>query len=444
MSLDQLLEQLNSLNISGLSSQLDKCEENEVVFYNLKNNDKALIAFEERLKQSKSKKIVVNNIFNGSDPRVITFKNEEFQSYLFSLLDHYYPVPQKKYIGITGTNGKTSCVHHLAQLLAYNNKNVLTIGTLGIFLNFKQAEDFSLTTPGLCELRKTLFKHQLSYDYCLMEVSSHSLDQDRIHGVTFEVVGWTNLTQDHLDYHQTMDKYFEAKLKIKNYLKDSGKLFISEKNVFDKIKNSENIELAKNFDLSKVSKNLQTTFALKNINLCLSILENLGLKIDSLDKLTAPSGRFESVELDGKVAIVDYAHTPDALENVCLGVRQSYKDSKLITVFGCGGDRDSSKRPIMGQIAQQHSDHIVVTSDNPRSEEPQNIINDILKGVDVSKSVSIEADRKKAIHLALSLANSGDIVLVAGKGHETYQEVKGLKTPFDDLKIIKNFWGLSS
>jgi len=202
--------------------------------------------------------------------------------------------------------------------------------------------------------------------------------------------------------------------------------------------------MAQNFDLSKVSKNLQTSFALKNINLCLSILTSLGLKIDSLDKLTAPSGRFESVELDGKVAIVDYAHTPDALENVCLGVRKSYKNSKLITVFGCGGDRDSSKRPIMGQIAQQHSDHIVVTSDNPRSEEPQNIINDILKGVDVSKSVSIEADRKKAIHLALSLANSGDIVLIAGKGHETYQEVKGVKTPFDDLKMIKNFWGLSS
>jgi len=353
-------------------------------------------------------------------------------------------VPEKKYIGITGTNGKTSCVHHLAQLLHQNNKNVLTIGTLGILLNFKQAEDFGLTTPGLCELRKTLFKHQHNYDYCLMEVSSHSLDQDRIHGITFEAVGWTNLTQDHLDYHQTMEKYFDAKLKIRNYLKNNGKLFISEKNVFNKIKNRENIEMAQNFDLSKVSKNLQTSFALKNINLCLSILTSLGLKIDSLDKLTAPSGRFESVELDGKVAIVDYAHTPDALENVCLGVRKSYKNSKLITVFGCGGDRDSSKRPIMGQIAQQHSDHIVVTSDNPRSEEPQNIINDILKGVDVSKSVSIEADRKKAIHLALSLANSGDIVLIAGKGHETYQEVKGVKTPFDDLKMIKNFWGLSS
>lgn len=442
MSLNHILEKLNSLKISGISSQLDKCAVTDVVFYNLKQDEKSQKSFEERLKQSKAKCVFVNNSYLGIDQRVDTLKNLEYLKVLHGLLDHFYPVPNKKYIGITGTNGKTSCVHHLAQLIRENQLNVLTIGTLGILINSKQIEDYGLTTPGLCELRKTLFIHQEKFDYCIMEVSSHSLDQDRIHGIEFDAAGWTNFTQDHLDYHQSMDRYFEAKLKIKSYLKKSAKLFISEKSVFDKMSKDNKIAITSSYDLSDINTNLQTSFAQKNINLSLSILASLGLKTKALKDLSAPPGRFETVEFEGRVAIVDYAHTPDALENVCLGVRQSYKTSKLITVFGCGGDRDSSKRPLMGEIAQKHSDYIVVTSDNPRTEKAQKIIDDILTAINLSSSVCIEPDRKKAIHIALSMAQDGDVILVAGKGHETYQEINGVKLPFDDLKIIKDFWGL--
>lgn len=441
MRIDQLIKELNALGICDISSQLDKSQGHDIVFYNLKSDSKSQENFRQRLKSSKAKKIIVNNKLSNQDDRVIVLDEHSYKNALHSLLDHFYPLPRKKFIAITGTNGKTSCVHHLAQILHQQKNNVLTIGTLGILLNLKQIEDFGLTTPGVCELRKTIFSNKDKYDFCLMEVSSHSLDQDRLYGIDFCAAGWTNLTQDHLDYHHTMEKYFKAKLKIVNYLGKGAKLIVSEKNVFDLIEDKSNILMAKNFDLSTIKKNLQTTFAKKNINLCLSILETLGIRPSSLRELCAPPGRFDSIENHGIIVVVDYAHTPDALENVCLGIRQSYDGHKLTTIFGCGGDRDKTKRPLMGKIAQKLSDQIVITSDNPRGENPKNIIDDILQGINIDSSVSIEPDRKKAIESTLEKARVGDIVLIAGKGHETYQEVNGIRLPFDDLECVKRYWG---
>ena len=379
------------------------------------------------------------------------------------------PSSEIKLVGITGTNGKTTCVtllHTLASNLGYQ------VGLLSTVVNKIGQDEIpsTHTTPNPVMLNRLLREMvDAGCDYCFMEVSSHAVHQKRIAGLKFDIAGFTNISHDHLDYHKTFKEYIYVKkaffddlgssaTAIVNIDDTNGKVMVQNtnamiktfalKNVADykvKIMESSFSGLVLNIDNQDVWTRLIGGFNAYNLILVYAIAVELGL--DSLEVLTGISklksveGRFEYIKSDGEViAIVDYAHTPDALENVLSTIASvRTKNEKVITVVGCGGDRDKAKRPKMAQIAAENSDQIILTSDNPRSENPDDIIRDMKIGVPAERSAKVMAitDRKEAIKVACALAESGDIVLVAGKGHEKYQEIKGEKMPFDDLEIVK-------
>lgn len=395
------------------------------------------------------------------------------------IADKFYGSPSKSInlIGVTGTNGKTTVTHLVQRILEsgkidskYGNKCAL-IGTLGYKLasndNYKEAKH---TTPQAPELQATLdLIHKKKIKNVAMEVSSHALEQNRVGKCVFKGAVLTNLTQDHLDYHITMDNYFNAKAILFKNLKPGAFAVINADDEYAQrfldvipkgvkvltygIKKEADI-MAKdvNFTLNgaefkcdagkfgsgKVNLQMNGMFSIYNVLAAISVGLSLGIDLDlcikSLEVTRGVAGRFEIVARKPLV-IVDYAHTPDGLENVLTAAREiTPKTSKLICLFGCGGDRDATKRPKMGAIAENLSDKIVITSDNPRSEDPQQIITDILTGL---KSVStekvfVEADRKKAIELLKTITNKEDVVVIAGKGHEDYQILKDRTIHFDD------------
>lgn len=302
----------------------------------------------------------------------------------------------------------------------------------------------------------------------VMEVSSHSLSYERIYGLHIDIAAFTNLTEDHLDYHKTMENYLEAKLKILNYLSKNSKLIVNgddkaSKSFINKFGSGRTLGFDKNFDyfikntnidaaqtniefvfLNKtynVTTNLTSKFNVYNYITALAIVNNLGYSIDDIiDKtslLHQPKGRCETYRVNGGYAVVDYAHTPDAVEKVITAYNE-LKKGKVITIVGCGGDRDPIKRPIMGKIATELSDYVILTSDNPRTEDPQKIMDDILKGVS-SDNFEVELDRKLAIKKGIEMLNKDDILLVLGKGHEDYQILGRTKIHLDDAEEINNW-----
>ncbi|MBH48677.1 MAG: hypothetical protein CME71_10960 [Halobacteriovorax sp.] len=429
--------------ILGISSQLDRCPEDYAVFYRLAEGDRAQSIFAQRLEQSKASIVFVSRDVKVEDDRVVCLAENNFEKLIKSAVDEFYPVNKGlKLVAITGTNGKTSTVHLLSQLLRQKNMNVLSIGTLGIRLNDEEVANEGLTTPGLPELRAIIAKYQYKLDFVVMEASSHALEQDRLYGLEFDVAGWSNLTQDHLDYHQTMDKYFESKLLITQKLKDQAQLYVSEHELFKRIeKRFKRVKLVAQRDRNNVVASLKTHFAQKNLNLALSLFTHFGYDMGDLTQLNPPPGRFETLVQDEKYVIIDYAHTPDALINACLGVKMSYPGKSLVTIFGCGGDRDKSKRPLMLEAALKNSSRVIVTSDNPRSEDPQVIISDIVGSLK-NAAIICEVDRRKAIEFAIKSQHKDEVILIAGKGHEAYQEIKGVKHPFDDIKVAKEALGI--
>ncbi|MBU0580939.1 MAG: UDP-N-acetylmuramoyl-L-alanyl-D-glutamate--2,6-diaminopimelate ligase [Candidatus Margulisbacteria bacterium] len=327
-----------------------------------------------------------------------------------------------KVIGVTGTNGKTTITYILQTILKKAGYKVAVNGTL----------TGRLTTPSPWDLQKKInFLRKQNYDYLIMEASSHGIFQDRIKGIYFVAKLLTNITQDHLDYHKTWWAYRKVKLGwmkrgegIKIYPKDYKKLKIDYPPPF------------------------LGEFNYKNFQAAIAVAKALGVKEEVIEKaikeVKAVPGRFENINCGQKYkVIVDYAHTPDGLQNVLKTARQilkKQKTGKLITVFGCGGDRDKGKRPKMGRISRKLSDLSIVTSDNPRSEDPQKIIKDILVGMCRKHnngyiklpSIQIETDRRKAINAAIKIARDNDLVLIAGKGHENYQILKNKRIHFDD------------
>jgi UDP-N-acetylmuramoyl-L-alanyl-D-glutamate--2,6-diaminopimelate ligase len=379
------------------------------------------------------------------------------------------PSQKLKLVGVTGTNGKTTTVtllYNLFKSLGY------TVGLLSTVKNKIHNEELpsTHTTPDAISLNELLTKMlEKGCQYVFMEVSSHAVVQNRVTGITFAGGVFTNITHDHLDYHKTFDEYIKAKKTFFDNLpeeafaltnKDDANGLVMLQNtkahrVTYAIKSPADhkcriIEnhlggLLLNIDNKEVWVKLIGTFNAYNV---LAVYTTaLLLKQDSTNILTALStlnsveGRFQYLKSEsGIIGIVDYAHTPDALKNVLetiKGIRTG--NEQVITLAGCGGDRDATKRPIMAQIACQYSNKVILTSDNPRSEDPEEILNQMQKGinpVDAKKTLRI-TDRKEAIRTACSLAKQGDIILVAGKGHEKYQEIKGVKHPFDDFEILK-------
>ncbi|NNF33715.1 MAG: UDP-N-acetylmuramoyl-L-alanyl-D-glutamate--2,6-diaminopimelate ligase [Saprospiraceae bacterium] len=380
-----------------------------------------------------------------------------------------YPSRNLKVVGITGTNGKSSCVtmlHDLVQSLGYKGGVISTIANkIG-----KEVIPAQLTTPDPITLHRLLREMVDSgCEYAFMEVSSHAMVQGRVAGIEFVGGAFTNITQDHLDYHRTMKAYIAAKksffdrlgkdaFALSNKDDKNGEVMlqncIAHKKYFGlrhacdykgKILSNDMEGLFLDVNTQRVHFNLSGAFNAYNILTVYGIACELGLEKEEvlvhMSGLKHAEGRFEKIlgNPEGKIGIVDYAHTPDALDNVLDTIKEvKNREVRTITVVGCGGNRDKVKRPLMAQIAALKSDQIILTSDNPRNEDPDTIIDDMEEGLNKelkNKTLRI-TDRKEAIRTACRLARSGDIILVAGKGHETYQEIKGKKFPFDDKKIL--------
>lgn len=377
-------------------------------------------------------------------------------------------------VGITGTNGKTtiaSLLHALFTELGYKTGLLSTVKNL---VNQKVIQA-THTTPDAVELNRLLREMaDAGCDYCFMEVSSHAVVQNRIAGLSFRGGVFTNLTHDHLDFHKTFDAYLAAKKSFFDTLSSgafalvniddrNGKVMVQNSKAKIKtlaIKNQADFQcriienhfdgLLLNINGHEVWCRLVGTFNAYNLLSIYATAVMLGIESEeclmALSKMKAVEGRFEYLKSpNGTVGIVDYAHTPDALLNVIEtinAIRQG--EGKLITVVGAGGDRDKTKRPVMAAIASENSNLCILTSDNPRSENPEDILNEMRKGVpiDRTKFCLVISDRKEAIKTACTMAQTGDIVLIAGKGHETYQEIKGVKHHFDDREELRSCFGI--
>lgn len=381
-----------------------------------------------------------------------------------------YPEHSLKLVGITGTNGKTTVSYLIKKILETAGKTVGIIGTNEILVGNRDVgiKSSTPTTPNSLELRSIFSKMlEMGAEYVVMEVSSHALDLHRVAGLTYDVGVFTNLTRDHLDYHKTMENYFLAKKKLFDISKTAvlniddeyGKRLenISSNQITLSVKEgdltAENIEIdagGVSYTLCYGNEKKQVTLAISGMfsvyNSLSAIASGLALGIDidtcigAIGAASGVKGRLERVETDTDYSvIIDYAHTPDGLENVISAVN-AFKKGRCITVFGCGGDRDASKRPLMGEIGTRLSDIAVITSDNPRTENPQGIIEDILSGVKTDNYTVIE-NRREAIKYAISIAEKDDIVLLCGKGQETYQIIGTEKTHFDEREVVKEILG---
>ncbi|KGO92059.1 UDP-N-acetylmuramoylalanyl-D-glutamate--2,6-diaminopimelate ligase [Flavobacterium subsaxonicum WB 4.1-42 = DSM 21790] len=384
---------------------------------------------------------------------------------------NYYgnPSASLKLVGITGTNGKTTIATLLYQLFKNAGFKAGLLSTVKVMVDNVEHKA-THTTPDSLTINKYLREMiDAGCDYCFMEVSSHGIHQHRTEGLVFEGGVFTNLSHDHLDYHSSFAEYRDVKKSFFDHLPKSAFAIV---NVDDK----NGLVMLQNTAAKKITYALKTyadyraqilenqlsglllkingeevwvkligTFNAYNLLAIYAAAINLGLEqlevLRLLSLLESVSGRFQFIVSAGNItAIVDYAHTPDALENVLSTIETiRTRNEQLITVVGCGGDRDTAKRPVMAHIASNMSDRAIFTSDNPRSEAPEDIIEDMEKGVEpqnYKKTVAV-VDRKQAIKLACQLARPNDIILIAGKGHETYQEIKGVKYDFDDMQTVK-------
>lgn len=392
-----------------------------------------------------------------------------------------YPSTAVKLIGVTGTNGKTTTTYLIERILNERRKPAGVIGTIDLRYAGSSYPTTG-TTPQALELQSYLAAmRDAGMEYCAMEVSSHALEQRRVLGCRFRTAIFTNLTQDHLDYHETMEQYADAKGLFFSRLGNVHSKLPHERTYavlnaddpvsakFTRLTSAEvitygideeadvrasgirNTAQGTTFHVrtfrgdAEISLQLAGKFNIYNALAAIAAVLIEGVELheakETLERLTGVPGRVEKVDAGQSfTVIVDYAHTPDGLQNVLKAIKEFAKQ-RIICVFGCGGDRDRTKRPIMGQIAACYSDYIIVTSDNPRSEPPERIIADIEAGLkaantDASRYMLI-ADRKSAIKKAVEMASTGDVVLIAGKGHETYQLIDGIVYPFDDRVIAK-------
>lgn len=385
-----------------------------------------------------------------------------------------HPSEKLKLIGVTGTNGKTTVVtllHSLFRQLGYK------VGLLSTVVN--RINDLEIpsthTTPDPLQLNALLAKMVDSEcTYCFMEVSSHAVVQHRISGLQFDGGVFTNITRDHLDYHKTFEEYIKAKQGFFDKLSSNAFALVNADDRNGKIMVQNSRAMVKTYSLMGVAdfkaKILESSFAGLMLNiegndlLCrlsgkfnaYNLLSVYGVAmlmgeeklavLTAISTLQSPEGRFQRVEsANGVIGIIDYAHTPDALQNVLSTIQDiRLGNEQIITVIGCGGDRDKGKRPQMAAIACDQSDRVILTSDNPRNEDPDQIIAEMKVGIPIhqQKKVLSVSDRREAVRTACALAKKGDIILLAGKGHEKYQEIKGVKHPFDDLQVLEESFEL--
>ena len=399
-----------------------------------------------------TKKIICEH---GNYPNMVKVDNTN--TYLHKYLkDNYLKyINRLKLIGITGTNGKTTTSYLIYQ--AMNNLRIKCayIGTIGFYINGKIKDNIN-TTPDILTLYHMLTKCvKENVKYVVMEVSSQGLYYNRVDGLKFDYAVFTNLTIEHLDFHKTMDNYLKEKMKLFSNLKEDGisiinsddqyyKNFITDKCITYGVLGDYKIRnINYNIDNSSFTVNnikyktsLIGDYNIYNLCVVIIILKQLGISDDKIYntilKLDSAPGRMDKIKYKDSIIIIDYAHSPDAVEKVL----KTLKDKgKITTIIGCGGNRDKSKRKIMGSIASKNSDYVIFTSDNPRYEESEDIIIDMIQNVD-SFNYEIEINRENAIIKGIQRLKKNDILLILGKGHENYQEIKGVKYPFNDKDVV--------
>jgi len=378
---------------------------------------------------------------------------------------------------VTGTNGKTTVSYLIERLAAAAGRKVGVLGTVA-YRWPGYSRDAALTTPDCLTIHASLAEMAAAgCDLAVMEASSHALDQDRLAGLAFTAAVFTNLTQDHLDYHRSMEAYFEAKAGLfRRYLRDPAGAVLNFDDPFGlkllrefpaaigygltlppagfsrllaggiRHAGSDGLTIGASFgdEAYEIASPMPGRHNAQNILAAFGAALVLGLPVEALSSLAdfhgAP-GRLERIPNPaGRMVLVDYAHTPDALENVLSAARE-FTAGRLFVVFGCGGDRDRTKRPLMGAAVARHADVAVLTSDNPRHEEPLAIMNDVRPGLKGARRLILESDRRRAIELALSEMRSEDVLVIAGKGHETYQQIGDVKHPFSDAAVVRELTG---
>ena len=408
-------------------------------------------------------KIVCEHGSYSVETLVVPSTKEWIQKYI---VDNYKDEVNKlRIIGVTGTNGKTTTCFLTYQALKKLGVNAAYMGTIGFYYGDTKYE-LNNTTPEILDLY-SYFIEALEHGVTdvVMEVSSHSLCEKRVEGWEFSEVAFTNLTEDHLDYHKTMENYLNAKLLILKQIKKDGVVIVNNDDDYGKYFEVGNYKTLgysgdnyKILDYSQTDKgtlisfmvdgkkyeietNLRSKFNVYNYLTCLALLNNLGFSIEEIAEVTKsiypPKGRCEQISVNGGEAVIDYAHTPDAVDKIISAFLEN-KKGKVITIVGCGGDRDPLKRPIMGNIASEKSDYVIFTSDNPRTEDPKAILEDIIKGVR-KDNYEVEIDRPTAIRKGLDMIGKNDVLLILGKGHEDYQIIGHTKHHLDDAEEVKKY-----
>ena len=410
-------------------------------------------------------KIVCEHGTYSVETLVVPNTKEWLQKYIVN--NYKDEVNKLKIIGVTGTNGKTTTCFLTYQLLKKLGVNACYMGTIGFYYNDVKRE-LPNTTPEILEVYSLLIEAlEHGCTYAVMEVSSHALVQKRVEGISYTVVAFTNLTEDHLDYHKTMANYLSAKKLILNQISKDGFIIVNSDDSYHKEfevnnyktlgYNGQDYKIINYSDSTKgtlinficngqnleVETNLKSKFNVYNYLTCFALLNELGFSTESLINATKdiypPKGRCELVKVRNGLAVIDYAHTPDAVEKIIDAFTEN-KKGRIITLIGCGGDRDPIKRPIMGHIATEKSDYVIFTSDNPRTEDPNKILSDITIGLK-KNNYEVVLDRVEAIKKGLDMIKDNDTLLILGKGHEDYQIIGHTKYRLDDLEEVQKYLG---
>lgn len=463
-ALFQLLTKLNAqwrqqpataLALTNIQWRAEACDAGSVLFFQCFDGGPSDAEIYQRYLQSSQCAALVTNrhltcFDHLPDKLIVVVAPAEWAQVVGRCCELCYPLATERlqFIGVTGTNGKTTTVKYLEAILLAHGQRVLSIGTLGVFLDGQRQLETGFTSPPQIELRRLVHDYQTRCDVVVMEISSHALDQGRVHGIPLRNAGWTNFTQDHLDYHHDEASYFAAKALIVNLIQTGGRLYCSSPAVAARLLAQQPalpIDIVPPLALPPAAIAAKPFLALEhnrhNYALAIALANRLlgDNARDDWQHLIAVDGRFECQTLGNHTIVIDFAHTPDALDSILTAIRSGFPAAHIATVFGCGGDRDRSKRPLMGAAVARYSDFCVVTSDNPRTEDPAQIIADILLGIpaDAIEQRTVIIDRAEAIAyvfnwLAQRPITESWVVLIAGKGHERYLDLNGHKTPYSD------------